>query len=220
MSDDKTHLYTYSGDRADVTWDDRLCIHIGECGRSDDEIFVGGRKPWCQPDLGQSLEAVDELVRRCPTGALVLVRHDDETTETPPARNTVTVASRGPLYLRGELVIDGAADDMAGVPFRAALCRCGKSENKPFCDNAHEKNGFDDRGAVGRTGEALEVEGGPLEVKRAKDGPLLLSGNFTILSGSGREAWTGTRAALCRCGLSDRKPFCDGSHRAGGFEAD
>lgn len=220
MSDDKTYLYSYSGKETDVTWDERLCIHIGECGRSADELFVGGRQPWCQPDMAASVEAVDEVVRRCPTGALALVQKDASSPETPPARNTVTVANRGPLYLEGDLSIDGAADDMASVPFRAALCRCGLSKNKPFCDNAHEAAGFDDRGAVGQTGDALEAEGGKLEVKRAKNGPLLLSGGFRILTGAGREAWTGKRAALCRCGASKNKPFCDGAHKAAGFEAD
>ena len=43
---------------------------------------------------------------------------------------------------------------------------------------------------------------------------------LTVLSSSGREAWRGTRAALCRCGESANKPFCDGSHKAAGFTSD
>ena len=100
------------------------------------------------------------------------------------------------------------------------LCRCGDSKNTPFCDNTHEKAEFRDRGALGETGEGFEKPGGSLEIKRAPNGPLLASGNFTIITGAGREAWRGTKAALCRCGASKNKPFCDGGHVEAGFKAD
>lgn len=214
-----TNRKTYGGEKLDVSWDKRLCIHVGECGRAANELFVGGRDPWCQPDEVDTEAAID-VVQRCPTGALAYARKDGGEAEQAPAENTVMVAGYGPLYLRGELAIDGAADDMPGVRFRAALCRCGASANKPFCDGAHEKADFRDQGAVGETGGELEAEGGELTVKRAKNGPLLLSGNFSILCGSGRPAWKGTKAALCRCGHSKNKPFCDGAHKAAGFEAE
>ena len=59
-----------------------------------------------------------------------------------------------------------------------------------------------------------------MAIKGLKNGPLLVSGNLSIVSGSGRVAWKGTKAALCRCGNSKNKPFCDGAHTAAGFEAD
>ena len=126
----------------------------------------------------------------------------------------------GPLFVRGELEIEGVSEDMEGVRFRAALCRCGLSENKPFCDNSHENGGFKAYGAVGESGDGLESTGGPLKVTQVPHGPLLLNGNFTIRASSGRLAWSGTRAALCRCGHSDNKPFCDGSHKKAGFKAE
>jgi CDGSH-type Zn-finger protein len=122
--------------------------------------------------------------------------------------------------VRGELKIDGAADHMPGVRFRAALCRCGESKIKPFCDNSHEAAGFVDRGAVGEKGDGLDAHGGPLKIQPVKDGPLLVSGNAEIVAGSGRIAWSGAKTALCRCGASANKPFCDGSHRAAGFTSD
>lgn len=218
MSDNKK-IFTYPGKDADVTWDERLCIHIGECGHATGDLFVGGRQPWCQPDLARVDEVVD-VVRRCPSGALAAIRKDGKSTETQSDENTVRVSYNGPLYLCGNLDIDGAADDMPSVKHRAALCRCGDSKNKPFCDNTHEKEGFRDYGAVGDAGEGTTETGGVLQVKRAPNGPLLLSGNFSIIAGSGRVAWTGTRAALCRCGQSKNKPFCDGSHKDAGFEAE
>ena len=210
---------TYEGADTEVQWDGRLCIHIGECGRATNDLFVGGRKPWCQPDCVSSEEVV-EVVGRCPTGALTYTRKDVETGEVSDPENVVRVMYNGPLYVRGDLEIAGAAKDMDGVRFRAALCRCGQSKNKPFCDNSHEEAGFKDYGAVGDKGDGLECEGGTLKVGHAPNGPLLLNGNFSIVAASGRKAWSGTKAALCRCGDSKNKPFCDGSHKDAGFQAD
>jgi CDGSH-type Zn-finger protein len=108
---------------------------------------------------------------------------------------------------------------MPGVRSRAALCRCGASRNKPFCDGAHDKSGFRDHGAVGERGAGTPDDGGLLSIECAKNGPLLIRGNFSIRAGSGRVAYRGTKASLCRCGHSNNRPFCDGSHKAAGFEA-
>jgi CDGSH-type Zn-finger protein len=40
------------------------------------------------------------------------------------------------------------------------------------------------------------------------------------MSGSGRKAWQGNKIALCRCGASMNKPFCDGAHVDAGFKSD
>ncbi|PRP93211.1 Iron-binding zinc finger CDGSH type [Enhygromyxa salina] len=218
---DEQDIHEYPGEQVDVRWDRRLCIHVGECGRAEGELFVGGRAPWCDPNVvGDDVEHVVDVVERCPTGALTYIRKQGGATEVAPGRNQVVVANDGPLYLSGDLAIDGASEDMAGVRFRAALCRCGASKTKPFCDNSHRELRFEDQGAVGSTGEPSIEEGGRLEVKRAPNGPLLVNGSFTIVGGSGRVAWRGTRAALCRCGASKNKPFCDGAHKAIGFQAD
>jgi len=215
----KNETFDYEGREATVSWNGPLCIHVGECGRAKGDLFVGGRKPWCQPDEASS-EEVNEVVLRCPTGALSVNFADGSNVEQAPSRNTLQVAYNGPLFVRGDLNIDAAPDDVPGLNFRAALCRCGQSQNKPYCDNSHEQAGFKDYGAVGDTG-ADEIEfGGPLQIKFAKDGPILVRGNLTIAASSGREAWQGTQAALCRCGASDNKPFCDGAHKKVGFESE
>lgn len=218
MSDANNPVHPFPGQAVQVNWDARLCIHVGECGRANNDLFVGGRKPWCQPDL-VTLEDTVEVVHRCPTGALTYARADG-VAEAPAAENTAVIANNGPLYLTGDLAIDGAAADMPGVATRAALCRCGLSKNKPFCDNSHEAGGFVDRGAVGDPGPGLTATGGPLAVRRVPNGPLLVSGNLKIVTAAGRVAWQGSKCALCRCGQSKNKPFCDGAHRAAGFEAE
>lgn len=53
------------------------------------------------------------------------------------------------------------------------------------------------------------------------DGPLLVRGPVELLTGDGKPIpRTRRTVALCRCGLSDRKPFCDGTHKSAGFRTD
>ncbi|GAA3440856.1 CDGSH iron-sulfur domain-containing protein [Planomonospora venezuelensis] len=53
-----------------------------------------------------------------------------------------------------------------------------------------------------------------------EDGPLLLRGTFRLTTQDGRPIDPGrATVALCRCGRSSAKPFCDGSHKATGFRA-
>ena len=140
MSNDK-EVFTYDGQQADVSWHGALCIHVQECGRAKGELFVGGRKPWCQPDLA-SMDEVMDVVSRCPTGALSVERKDGGPTESAEPENVVVVTNNGPLVVRGDLQIEGAPENAPSLKFRASLCRCGESKNKPFCDNSHEDAGF------------------------------------------------------------------------------
>ena len=211
-------VVNFPGYEIEVQWDRRLCIHIGECGNAEGELFEAGREPWCLPDSCAKGD-VREIIERCPSGALTY-RAKDGVPEAAPAENTLMVVYNGPLYARGNLDIEGAPQDMPGVCFRAALCRCGQSNNKPFCDNSHLKAGFEDYGAVGEKGPGLSTTGGMLSIRPLANGPLLVKGNLTICAGSGRLAWQGTETALCRCGASKNKPFCDGSHRDAVFKSD
>lgn len=212
----KERVFTWTNDTATVTWDEDLCIHVGECTRAKGELFEMGRKPWCSLE-GASDEHVRDVVARCPSGSLAASFADPATNETAPAENTVTVADGGPLYFRGALDIDGAPERAPALAHRAALCRCGLSGNKPYCDGSHRNGDFDDAGAVGDAGKPLEERGGTLAIEIRKDGPIRVGGNLTIVAGTGRVAWQGTATALCRCGLSGNKPFCDGSHRREGW---
>jgi CDGSH-type Zn-finger protein len=56
----------------------------------------------------------------------------------------IVVATNGPNRITGDVVIqdaDGNAFDLSGRE-RISLCRCGHSENKPFCDGSHNRHGF------------------------------------------------------------------------------
>ncbi|MGY1804541.1 CDGSH iron-sulfur domain-containing protein [Blastococcus sp. SYSU D00922] len=70
-----------------------------------------------------------------------------------------------------------------------------------------------------------DVEAGPTEeagstITPYRDGPLIVRGDFRLLDQDGNEIDPGRRTvALCRCGKSGIKPFCDGSHKRSGFSA-
>jgi CDGSH-type Zn-finger protein len=104
------------------------------------------------------------------------------------------------------------------VAARATLCRCGQSNNKPYCDGSHVGAGFVSTGEPPTAVSAvLGKRDGVLSITPYKDGPLGVAGPVEILSGTGRTIDRVERTALCRCGHSGRKPFCDGSHSRVGF---
>ena len=62
--------------------------------------------------------------------------------------------------------------------------------------------------------ETLAVEN---EIKVMEDGPLIIKGNFKITGSDGTVFKTMKMTSLCRCGASNKMPFCDGTHRKIGF---
>ncbi len=211
---------SYDGPGIRVTYDAARCIHAAECVRGLPAVFDPDRRPWIAP-ADAPADAVADVVGRCPTGALAWERLDGGPAEVPDAKNTVTVSSDGPLYLRGRIEIRDADGRVVSRETRAALCRCGASGSKPWCDGSHARADFrapaELGGARPKAGSAPD---GPLVVRLLAHGPLLLEGPFTLRAADGDEAAGGVGGALCRCGGSERKPFCDGTHRAIEFRAD
>ncbi len=208
---------TVESEEIAVSFDGKKCIHARRCVLGLPEVFNPGAKgQWIFPENAPAQDLA-RLVRDCPSGALTYQLKDGTDEEIAPRVNTARLWENGPVEYRGELQVDG---QKAAV--RAVLCRCGKSKNKPFCDNSHLDDDFAATGDV--TGKedavALEARDGELAIKPIKDGPLMVSGNLEIVAGSGRKITTGKRFAMCRCGASKNKPFCDGSHKEIGFEAD
>lgn len=77
-----------------------------------------------------------------PTGALRYEGRDGLSDEAPDEPTSVEVRPNGPLYLRGEVMITRPGEGLVAHETRVALCRCGASQNKPFCDNSHRLIGF------------------------------------------------------------------------------
>jgi CDGSH-type Zn-finger protein/uncharacterized Fe-S cluster protein YjdI len=196
------------GSALTLKFEAKRCIHARHCVLGQPGVFHANvQGPWLDPDATH-VEGLVTVAHMCPSGAIRYARKDGGPEEAAPPVNLVQIRENGPLGLRGELVIDGAP---AG--FRATLCRCGASQNKPFCDGSHNAAGFVASGEPAtRPSEPLAARNGPLEIRPQRNGPLAISGNLEICAGTGRTVDRVTQARLCRCGGSQNKPFCDGTH--------
>lgn len=193
------------------------CIHAEECVKGLPQVFNPDRRPWIDPAEAKA-DDIAETVQRCPTGALRFRYPGDSPREKPDTEATIEIVPAGPLYIRGDLRLAGP-DGQVNHESRVALCRCGVSQNKPLCDNSHVEAGFEDIGTAGESKLAPVAgsESPGIDIKPAPNGPLLIDGPVVIV-GSDEQRIEGGRGALCRCGASNNKPFCDGSHVRIGFE--
>jgi uncharacterized Fe-S cluster protein YjdI len=133
---------TYSSEAIEVLWEPQYCIHVGRCVRGVPEVFQPHRTPWVMPEQGDPGHIANTILR-CPTGALHFRRLDGGPQEEDPPEVKVTPIPHGPLYVRGRVKIMGRDGSVRRDDVRMALCRCGHSQNKPFCDGSHLSVDFD-----------------------------------------------------------------------------
>jgi uncharacterized Fe-S cluster protein YjdI len=141
--------FKYSNNDITVVWKPNMCMHSTLCWTGLQEVFNPKERPWIKIE-GSTTEKIIEQVKKCPSGALSYFMNDLSPNEpavdklvsetTPVTR--VQVTPNGPYILNTECLIvhsDGREETRAG---KLALCRCGASANKPFCDGTHKKVGF------------------------------------------------------------------------------
>lgn len=198
-----------TGSQVVVHFDGGRCIHSRHCVLDRPDVFVPNVVgEWIHPDRATPAELL-ELAHNCPSGAIRCTRLDGSETELTPAVNTLRVRENGPLALRAPVTINGNSEGL-----RVTLCRCGASKHKPLCDGSHVQVGFVATGEPATAeSAALAQRDGLLTVESTPDGPLHVTGNLEIVSGTGRTVNRVTDCWLCRCGQSKSKPYCDGSHR-------
>ncbi|MCP5431884.1 MAG: CDGSH iron-sulfur domain-containing protein [Alphaproteobacteria bacterium] len=204
------------GEALTVVYEGRRCIHARHCVTWGPTVFLANVKgPWIHPDT-MDAERLAEIAHVCPSGAIRYERKDGRPDESAPPVNLLAVREAGPYAVRADIRLDGET-----AHFRATLCRCGASKNKPFCDGSHHEIGFAASGEpASRETDMLPVRDGPLEIEPEANGPLRVRGNLEITSGTGRVVARLVQARLCRCGASATKPFCDNSHARIGFTTD
>ena len=192
------------------------CIHSRYCVTGAPKTFIANVEgPWLHPDESDA-ELLVGIAHDCPSGAIAYRGKGEIPDEGAPQVNMMRVRENGPNAIHAPLVVAGKPDR-----FRATFCRCGQSKTKPWCDGSHHDAGFEATGEPQTISlDLLAARDGPLSVDPLKNGPLKITGNLEICAGTGRVVKRVEAAMLCRCGHSKAKPFCDGSHRAAGFEAD
>ncbi len=200
----------------ELQFEGRRCIHARFCVTGAPKVFLANVKgPWIHPEA-MPIDAVVEIAHVCPSGAIRYTRLDGGAQEQPPPVNLASVREGGPYAFRAPLIIDGEQHG-----YRATLCRCGASKNKPFCDGSHHAVEFSATGEPPTTqADSIPEVAGPLAIDPQPNGPLAVRGNLQIISGTGRVVARTVTATLCRCGGSATKPFCDGTHAKIGFRSD
>ena len=201
---------------------------------------------------------------------------------------SISPSPNGPYVVKDLETLQNSKGEQLETQPTVALCRCGGSKKKPFCDNTHAKIGFSDEKVDGRTedrrddyaGQAItihdnrgicahaglcsdglsavfqlehepwidpdaaqpeeiiaivkscpsgalsySVEGEELgdqarepAVTVSQNGPYLVTGGPELVDVDRGEGVSKEHFALCRCGASKNKPFCDGSHWSIRFE--
>lgn len=141
--------HKYSNGELTVVWKPNVCIHSTLCWKGLIEVFNPREKPWVKID-GAATERIIEQVRQCPSGPLSYFLNKETGAEQPADKIVAEAASmvkievtpNGPYLIKTECLIvhaDGKEETKTGT---VALCRCGASGNKPYCDGQHRKIGF------------------------------------------------------------------------------
>ena len=131
----------YATEEIVVEWRPSLCYHSQNCVAALPAVFDPEARPWVNVHAANT-DAVEAAVAQCPSGALRSRRPSRPATVVAGDRAEVRVLMNGPLLLRGHLrVLADDGTELAELE-RAALCRCGESQNKPFCDGSHARVGF------------------------------------------------------------------------------
>jgi CDGSH-type Zn-finger protein/truncated hemoglobin YjbI len=143
---------TYAGQQLTIFDNRGICQHSGFCTDRLATVFRTGAEPFVAPSGGR-MDEIIRAVRDCPSGALSYAMDGTEVREQVDWGGTrqpaIQITRDGPYRVSGGITLTGA--DGAPEPRAAgaslehfALCRCGHSQNKPFCSGMHWYVGFTD----------------------------------------------------------------------------
>ena len=186
-------------------------------------VFDVRRRPWVDVRAADA-DAIAHAVELCPTGALRYDRLDGERGEQARRPTLVVPIEDGPLVVLGDLDVRTPEGETIAREYRLTLCRCGRTQNQPFCDNSHLATGFRSASYSGRSptasGEPPPSDRGqsPTTITPKRDGPLEFDGRVVVTTQIGQLLAESESLVFCRCGRSASKPFCDDSHE-GWFES-
>jgi CDGSH-type Zn-finger protein/truncated hemoglobin YjbI len=160
---------TYDGEQVTVFDNRGICQHSGFCTGRLNTVFRASQEPFVAPSGGRMDEIV-RAVRDCPSGALSLAfdgQEERDLTDWHGRREpAIEITADGPYRVTGRVaLVDAGGADVARAEGSSrehyALCRCGHSQNKPFCSGMHWYIGFTDPERVpGREPSLFEWAGG------------------------------------------------------------
>jgi CDGSH-type Zn-finger protein len=136
----------YVGKEITIHDNRKICSHAKECVNNLPSVFKLGSKPWIDSD-GSKIQDIINTVRKCPSGALSYSIDGIEYRDPKEQRDPIlTVLKNGPYYITGGIDLIGENIEFGEGASKEhyTLCRCGTSENKPFCDGTHRTINFKD----------------------------------------------------------------------------
>ena len=136
-----TKIKHYQNDEITVVWQPQLCTHSKKCWHGLPDVFNPEQRPWVNLDGAKNVSIIDQ-VKACPSGALSLASKDADN-DNQHSEIKVTVSKAGPLLVNGKMTITQTDGQVVQKQGMTAFCRCGASNNKPFCDGSHKDIEFD-----------------------------------------------------------------------------
>ena len=135
-------LHQYSGGGITVRYERKKCIRAGECVKGLPLVFNPKQRRWISPENSDPA-SVALVIDKCPSGALTYeVDGEDKVLVAPAEQVAITCLTNGPVRIEGPVQVQ-LPDGTVQAKERVHLCRCGASENKPFCDGKHKSIGFE-----------------------------------------------------------------------------
>ena len=143
MQEQKKITKHYKNDEITIVWQPHLCVHSTLCFRGLPNVFDPRKRPWVTPEHSDS-ETIMKQIDACPSRALTYFK-ESENQENVEVTNEIIVepTKNGPLMVYGNISIKDSGVNLTKNHKVTALCRCGASENKPFCDGSHVKINFE-----------------------------------------------------------------------------
>jgi len=131
----------YTNGEVTIVWEAEKCIHSAVCVKGLPKVFKPKEKPWIKIDEA-STEALINQVKHCPSGALSFFMNDAKDKTSENLETKIEVLENGPLLIYGTLNVTHKDGTKETKNKTTAFCRCGMSNNKPYCDGTHVKNAF------------------------------------------------------------------------------
>ena len=131
----------YTNGEVTVVWKPEACIHSAICVKGLGDVFKPNEKPWIKIDAASTEELINQI-KACPSGALSYYMNGAANNESETLETKVEVLKDGPLLVYGTLKVTHKDGSKETKNKTTAFCRCGASQNKPYCDGAHVKAEF------------------------------------------------------------------------------
>lgn len=130
----------YTNGEITVFWKPTLCTHSTICFMRLPEVFKPGARPWIDME-GADTQTIIKIVKACPSGALEFEWNNQDKKEEPKEENKTAIeikfSENEPYMITGNFKLKDAEGNIIAEKNKAALCSCGRSKRKPFCDGSH-----------------------------------------------------------------------------------